>query len=80
MYKCRECKEYFDEPDYFVEKYEAYGSPWYEKFYVCPYCGDSNYDESWIVEGEEEEEEKEREEDVEEEDEWLEEQNTNPVE
>lgn len=66
MYKCRECGEYFEEPLTFIEKYEAYGSPCYESFTVCPYCESNDFDEDWIVEEEEEEEEK-----------WLEEQNTN---
>ena len=56
MYKCRDCKEYFEEPVTITDWVEFWGSnvPMYS--YECPCCGSSDFDESWIVEEEEEEE------------------------
>lgn len=46
MYKCRECAELFEEPDYIEICYEDYygvGSMFPDKHYgvfcECPYCG-----------------------------------------
>lgn len=57
MYKCRDCGEYFDEPKIYYEKYEFWGTPVAEAFYVCPCCEGSDFDEDWIVEEEEDAEE-----------------------
>lgn len=66
MYKCRECGAEFDEPDRWVERHGFTYGP-FEHWSACPYCGSCDYDESYIVEREEElarelEDEKEEEE------------------
>ena len=52
-YKCRECGEYFDEPHCWVERHGFTYGP-FEHWSACPCCGSCNYDESYIVELEEE--------------------------
>ena len=55
MYKCRDCGEYFEEPERVEEpRGEFWGVPCSETMYYCPYCGGSDWDESWIIEEEEE--------------------------
>lgn len=55
MFKCRDCGEYFDEYDEEREyRGEFWGMPAYENMCYCPYCGSEDFDESDIVEAEEE--------------------------
>lgn len=60
MYKCRECGMYFDEPKMYTEKYEFWGAPCIERFYTCPHCDGDDFDESSIVEDEENDEEEDQ--------------------
>lgn len=53
QYKCRECGEEFDEPHRWVERHGFTYGP-FEHWSACPYCGSCDYDESYIVEREEE--------------------------
>lgn len=52
-YKCRECGAEFDEPYQWVERHGFTCGP-FEPWSACPYCGSCDYDESYIVEHEEE--------------------------
>ena len=42
-YKCRMCGAEFDEPHVFFEHHGFTSGP-YEKWSVCPECGDTDYD------------------------------------
>lgn len=43
-YICNNCGHTFEEPEMYEEQHGfAYGP--YEKFYVCPACGDSDFEE-----------------------------------
>lgn len=53
MYKCRECGSEFDEPHRWVERHGFTYGP-FEHWSACPYCGSCDYDESYIVDREEE--------------------------
>lgn len=55
-WKCRECGAEFDEPHCYVERHGFTHGP-FEHFSECPYCGSGDFDESYIVEREEENEE-----------------------
>lgn len=59
MYKCRDCGEYFEEPEIYYEKHEFWGAPCTEEIQCCPYCESNDFDESWKVEEEEQEKEDE---------------------
>ena len=53
MYKCFDCLETFDEPlEYSEHIGEFWGSPAYETFCACPYCGSDAFDEEDIVDNE----------------------------
>ena len=64
MYKCRDCREYFDEPRKYVDWVEYWGQNVPMESYTCPCCGGEDFDEDQIVE-EEEQDEEEQEEDAE---------------
>lgn len=45
-YKCNDCEREFNEPDSYEECMgEFWGSPAYETFYCCPFCGSDDYEE-----------------------------------
>lgn len=45
-YKCNDCEREFDEPESYEEYMgEFWGSPAYETFYYCPFCGSDDYEE-----------------------------------
>ena len=52
-YKCRECREYFDEPHEYVE-YHGFSHGPGERWAVCPHCGSCDWAEAIYVEAEEE--------------------------
>lgn len=46
MYKCKNCGRTFDEPRLQYEDQGYYGSaPAFERWTVCPYCGEAGYEE-----------------------------------
>lgn len=45
MYQCEECEQVFEESKPMIEKHTEIPPPNEETFYVCPYCGSSNYNE-----------------------------------
>ena len=53
IYKCRECGAEFDEPHRWVEHHGFTYGPM-ERWSACPCCGSCDYDDSYIVEREEE--------------------------
>ena len=53
IYKCRECGAEFDEPYHWVEHHGFTYGP-VERWSACPCCGSCDYDDSYIVEREEE--------------------------
>lgn len=55
MYKCNECGCVFEDPKVVVETH-GFKFPPYEKFSVCPRCGDGDYDSYYGDEEEEDEE------------------------
>ena len=57
MYKCRECKEYFDEPKQYTDWVEFWGQNVPMNSYTCPYCDSEDFDDADVVEAEELEEE-----------------------
>ena len=60
MYRCCNCDEVFDE-DEFETSHECvgefWGSPAYQDYDVCPYCGSYDFEEYEEEEEDEEEEE-----------------------
>lgn len=44
MYKCEYCGGEFEEPEIYYEKHGLSQGP-YEKWAVCPYCGETDYKE-----------------------------------
>lgn len=48
MYKCRCCLRTFDEPYIYYEHHGFYQPP-YEEWSVCPYCGESDWDDEDVV-------------------------------
>ena len=70
MLICNDCGEIFDDDDLESRSEcvgEFWGSPAYDSYGVCPYCGSDDYEE--YVEEEEEEDEYEEEEEPEDEEE-----------
>ena len=51
-YKCRNCGAQFDEPHVYHESHGFTSGP-FEKWSVCPECGDTDYDYTYVVEREE---------------------------
>lgn len=44
MYKCNNCRELFDTPNYISERVgECHGSPAYERWPICPNCGSEEF-------------------------------------
>ncbi len=64
MYKCRDCKEYFDTPKAYEDKVEFWGSITSMYSYCCPYCESEDFDDAYEVEREEEELEEEEYEEI----------------
>lgn len=60
-YRCRCCHQEFDDPYVYFEKHGFYQPP-YEKWVVCPYCLETDFDYATIVDQEAEEIEEEVEE------------------
>ena len=46
MYICNECKEVFEEYEVVYEALPYGMGSAYEKWCVCPYCGDTDFDEA----------------------------------
>ena len=46
LYKCRDCGREFDEPGVDREYGEYWGSPFTERFEVCPFCGSADFEEN----------------------------------
>lgn len=55
MFKCRDCGREFDEPKQLTDWVEFWGQNVPMHSYYCPYCGSDDYDESSIVDAEEDE-------------------------
>lgn len=46
MYICNECKEVFEECEVVYESVPYGMGSAYRKLYVCPYCGENDFDEA----------------------------------
>lgn len=44
MYVCNDCYETFEEPNSYEESH-GFDYPPYEKFYICPHCKSSSFEE-----------------------------------
>lgn len=53
IYICRECGVHFEEPHTYEEKHGFTHGP-FEKWSVCPYCGNPEYHEDRCEEGDQE--------------------------
>ena len=46
MYICNECKEVFEEYDVLYQPLPYGMGSAYEKWHICPYCGDNDFEEA----------------------------------
>lgn len=52
MYKCRDCHEYFTDPNEYEDKVECWGHNTSMYSYTCPYCDSDDFDEASVVDEE----------------------------
>lgn len=46
MMLCLECGALFEQAKRVIERH-GLDTPPYEEYYVCPHCGDTNYQQTW---------------------------------